>query len=145
MAFATVDQVAVRAGRDLTAPEQEMATALLDAAAGLIADAVGQDDAWITGLDPVPSILSTVSVEAVWRVLTNPSGAIVTMEQLGAYQHSETWGSPRVGAAQLGLALTKTEERQVRRAVNGRLTATTLESPYSDDTTTNLDFAQGAL
>lgn len=130
MAFATSDDVATRLERPLSDEEAANVDLLLDFASTLVADAAGKGDDWTP--DPVPNVVRLVTVEAVYRVMVNPSGSTFTMEQLGSYQFSE-----RFDAA--GLALTERERRSVRRAVNGALTSVTLESPYAGETTGDLD------
>ena len=126
MAFATPEDVATRLGRELTATEAATVALLIEAATSLVASAGAQTDTWATELDPVPSALRTVTVEAVHRVLVNPTGASSVMEQLGAHQHAETW---RDGST--GLTLTTGERRLVRRALGFAFTSVTLESPFS--------------
>lgn len=137
--FASVDDVAARLGRDLTAAEQETVTGLLEGVASEIAGVVGEDDAWVAALDPVPGELRSVSIEASVRVLVNPTGAQSVMEQLGSFQRSESWASGRVA----GLELSASERRRVRRAVNGSVTAVTLESPFSGVDTSISDLLDG--
>lgn len=118
MAYATADDVAARLGRDLTADETTQAEAVLDIVAGLIADAVAKDgDAWVA--DPVPTTLMLLSIEKAISALVNPNNLASFSEQLGSYQHSGTY--PRSG--DVGIFLSDSEERRVRRAVYGAASA----------------------
>lgn len=115
MSFATAGDVAVRLGRGpLTSGQTAQATALLEQAAGAIADAVGKDAAWAAALNPVPPVVRGVCIEAVVRVMLNPGGVRSQSAQLGAFQHAESFRDG-MGA----LELTDSEERRVRRAVFG--------------------------
>lgn len=117
MAFATTDDIAARLGRDsLTAAELSQATSLIEGATAVIAEAVDKDDAWVAALDPVPNVLRVVTVEAVVRAMANPSGLRSESEQLGSYQHSQSFRDDGGG-----FWLTTTERMLVRRAVWGAL------------------------
>lgn len=112
--FATVEELAQRLGRTLTAAEQSQAELLLDLATGVIAGACGKTVAWAATVNPVPPIVRGVCIELVARVLLNPAGVRSQQETLGAYAHSESYAGEL-----MGLALTPAEERLVRRAVFG--------------------------
>lgn len=129
MAFATAEDVATRLGRTLTGTEAATATQLLTAATAVIAGAADKDDAWADALSPVPKILGQLTIELVYRVMSNPENLATSQEQIGAYQYRKGF---QTGAAS-GLLLTDTEERLVRRVVHGRTTASVrLESVASE-------------
>lgn len=114
--FATVSDVTARLGRADSALEDNAQIAmLLDLATTLIAEAAGQDAAWAADLDPVPVALRVIAIEAVVRVLLNPSGVRQMQQTLGSYSRGETFGTDHRG----GLALTDDEESRIRRAIYG--------------------------
>lgn len=113
-AFATIDDVEIRAGRELTVAEAEQAEQVIGTVTSLICDAAGQDAEWAADLDPVPGVLTAVCVERVVAAIANPSGLAAESERLGEYEHSLTF--PREGG---GIYLTPAEQLQVSRAVNG--------------------------
>jgi hypothetical protein len=118
-AFASVGDLATRLGRTLAVEEQAQGELLLNLTAGLIAGAVDQTDDWAETLDPVPSTLRTVCLEAVARVMLNPTGMTSESETLGAYSHTTRFEVTTNEAAGQGLGLTAREARMVRRAVFG--------------------------
>jgi hypothetical protein len=123
MAFASTADVARRLGRDsLTDTETEMAEWLLAAAGAVIAVAADKDDAWATGLDPVPTILKVVATEVVVRVMENPSSLHSVQETLGAHSRSTSFRKVAEGG---GLLLSDTERMLIRLAVYGTATAST--------------------
>ncbi len=123
MAFATVDDVQTRLARTLSADEQDAATLLLDGVAAEIALAVGLDLADITD----PGVLRFISIEAVCRVMANPSGARSTSESLGAYQYAVSFFESQAGL------LNEREERQIREAVWGSTAAGVRTESVIDD------------
>jgi hypothetical protein len=118
VAFATVDQVERRIGRDLTAAERIQTGHLVVDATSLIADAIDKDEAWAAALDPIPARLRVTCVEAVIRVLQNPRGVRSQQEALGQYSHSESFTTDTVLGSG-ALMLTDREERACRRAAFG--------------------------
>lgn len=116
MPFASSEDVEARLGRPLTSQDAAMAAALLDAATAVIAQAAGRDDQWAQTLSPAPDVIRYLTVELAVRVMTNPDGARSVSEQLGAYQHAQSFHDTAAGG---GLLLTKTEELLVRRVVVG--------------------------
>lgn len=120
MAFATAEDVATRLARDLTAEQGAQAEFLLDIATAVIAGACGKDDAWAAALTPVPDLVMGMCVELVVRVMSNPTQARSMSEQLGQYQHSESFRDAAQGG---GMLLAPWEELAVRNAVFGRTTA----------------------
>lgn len=119
MAFATVDEVAIRLGYDLTEKQVAQAELLLTIATGIIAGALGKDDAWAAALDPVPAILLGVTLDMVAGVMENPGGARSESETLGAYSHTTSYTD---GAH--GMLLTDDWLRLCRLAVFGRRSGT---------------------
>lgn len=110
MAFATKDDVATRLGRELTDDEQVTAAAVIATVEGLIVEVSG-----LAPPDPVPVYYKALCVEKAIGVLANPQNVASQSEQLGDYQHSETF--PR--ALDDGVFLTDREEMTVRRIANG--------------------------
>lgn len=129
-AFASVDDVQARMGRTLTDDERSLAAYLLAGAAGLIADAAGKPDDWIATVTSPPRALRTVSVEAVVRVMHNPTGATSSSITLGDYSRSSGFTGSTVDG---GLALTDREERKVRRAIYGQNIASPRVGSVLDD------------
>lgn len=131
MAFATAANVAARQGvAEYTGTDLAQVNALLDAAYDLILDSVGKTAAWAEDEDTtVPDAFQHVSVEVVSRALANPNGARSTSESLGTYSYSQSFQD---GVA--GFVLTAAEERRLRLALYGRLTASaTLGSILKSD------------
>jgi hypothetical protein len=114
-AFAAAADVAARLGQELSAGEQDSATALLEAATSLIAEAAGKGDDWALTLDPVPHVLKSLCVELACRAMSNPGGLTALREQLGSYSYAQNFSDA-------GLTLKPIEEQIVRRAVHGRTT-----------------------
>lgn len=127
--FATAADLSVRLGRPLTDAEAMMADALLMSTTGLIIEAAGKSDAWAAVLDPVPAVLRVVCLEAVVRVISNPSGLASSQEQIGSYQYTQSHRRD----APTGLVLTEAEERLVRRAATGRTSGSARVSSIADD------------
>lgn len=126
--LATADDVAARLGRDLTPAEITQAEAAIAATTGLIATEVGLTAVEVVAINPRPGYLKTLCVEKAVAVIVNPHGLAASSEQLGQWQHSETY--PR--AADIGLFLSDGERRRIRRAVRGgAFQATSFETPYS--------------
>lgn len=117
--FATLDELALRLGKtgsgDLTAAQSAQGAMLLELVTGLIVDAVDRDDTWAATYSPVRRELRAVTLEAVARVMQNPSGARSESETLGQYQHSASYTDHAHG-----LELTEAEARMCRRAVIGQ-------------------------
>lgn len=113
MAFASVDDIANRLGRDLSGGETTSVELLLEGATAVIANAADKDDDWATDLEAatVPRILKFVCIEAVCRALANPSSLQSLQEALGQASYSARFGP--------GLMLTDSEQLLVRREVYG--------------------------
>lgn len=126
MAFATAEDVAVRMGRELSEPETSTVEAMLTSVAAMITQAAGRDDSWAEGLDPVPEILKTVSIEAVSRGFSNPQSLSAFSESIGSYQYSQNFTSA-------GLGLTTEESLMVKRAANESTTASPRIPSVLDD------------
>lgn len=119
MAFATVEDVATRLVRTLSAEEGAAAEMLIEAATAVIADAAGKDDAWAAGLDPVPQMLRFLTIELVCRAMANPDALRSISKQLGSYQSTRSFRD--VGGS---LLLSDVERLLVRRTVFGRTSGT---------------------
>lgn len=130
MSFATVEDVATRLARDLTAEEGAKAELLLEFAQGAIAASCDKTDAWAAALTPVPSILRLLTVELVVRSMRNPGGLRSQSETLGQYQSSESYADAGNGG---GLLLTATEELLVRRVVFGSNSTSVRVESVADD------------
>ena len=114
MAFATPSDVSVRLGRALTDAEEAFAEAIIDDVTGLIAEHLGEDDAWATALDPVPRTFKTICVEKAILLGSNPNGLAARSETLGSSSESETFRRESGG-----IALSDEEELKIRRAYYG--------------------------
>lgn len=128
MALATTTDVQTRLGRALTDTEEDTVEFLIEAVTGLIANAVGKAESWADTLTPVPRVIKFVTVEAVLRAINNPQGVASFSKQLGAFQQSQTFRRD-----EMGLVLTPTEEKLVRRAVHGRTTGSPSVGSILDD------------
>lgn len=127
MAYATTADVSARLGRALTSSEATQVAGVLDTVAALIAAAAGKPDSWAPS--PVPGLLKALSVEKAVGVVANPLNLAAESEQLGAYQHSQTF--PR--SLDVGIFLTDAEERAVRRAVFGADSGSAQSDSILDD------------
>lgn len=120
--FATIDELALRLGYaeagDLSAAQQAQGLFLLEMATGLIVETVGKTTAWAATLNPIPRILRGICLEAVARVMRNPSGVSSESETLGAYSHTTRYEFTTANAP-VGMGLTDDEGRRCRRAVYG--------------------------
>lgn len=136
MAFAEPDDVATRLGRELTEPEEGVATSVIITVTGLIAALLDQDAEWVTDLDPVPAYFQALCVEKAIGAIANPSNLAAESEQLGAYQHSQTF--PR--SLDAGVFLTAYERREVRRAANLESLRAVEYETWPEEATSDLDF-----
>lgn len=127
MAFATTTDLAALLGRTFTDDEETQAALLLDLSTGAIAAGVDKDDDWAGALDPVPSVLRALCLAVARRVMVNPAGARSQSEQLGAFQHSESFTD---GSAEL--MLTDIETLAARRAVYGTNSGSSRVSTLAD-------------
>lgn len=120
VAFATIDDLALRLGKaePFTAAETGQAQMLLELVTGLIVDACDRDDTWAATYTPVRRELRAVCLEAVARVMQNPTGARNESETLGQWSHQSSYTD---GAH--GLTLTDNEVLLCRRAVIGTTSA----------------------
>jgi len=134
--FATVADLQALLGRDLTGRETTQAALVLGLVAGLIRGALGKPANWMPA--PVPGELRALSLEKALGKITNPTNLAAESEQLGAYQHSQTFQRAIDG----GVFLTEAEKREVRRAAGvAAFASVTMVSPYSgDEETSPLDF-----
>lgn len=112
-AFAAVEDVAVRLGRELTESQEAQAESAIALVTALIADAVDRDSDWAAELDPVPGALKELCVAKAASVVLNPAIGIVASESLG--QHSVTFAR----SSDSGLMLSDAEGRLARLAVYG--------------------------
>lgn len=130
--FATVDELARRLGMvdasELSTGQVAQGTMLLRLMTSVIAQAVGRTEAWVTTLNPIPAIIRAVCLEAVARVMQNPSGARSKSETLGQWSHSTSYTDRGHG-----LLLTDAEMLLVRRAVWGTGSATTHPATTLDE------------
>lgn len=101
---------------------------LLDLATAEIVAQVGKTDAWAVTLAPVPQVLRAICVEMVARVMANPTGARSQTEQLGSYQHSESYSD-----SGHTLEMTASERLRARAAVYGATTASARATSLIDD------------
>lgn len=120
MAFATLQDVEARLGRELTESEQDVAGYVLEAVSDAIAGEFNLPD-------DVPAVVALVCVEKAVGALNNPQGLASFTEQLGSYRRSGTF--PR--AADLGIHLSATERRAIRRALGSSFKSVQLRTPYT--------------
>lgn len=112
-AFATVEDVATRLGRDLTSTEEGQVELLLGMATASIANAVGKNDEWAETLDPVPEILRGFCIELTCRAMANPQGLFSKSETIGSYSYTNSFNRDTPS----GLSLSPLEVRVLRKAV----------------------------
>jgi hypothetical protein len=127
MPFATADDVSTRLGRELTTPEEDQVTAVIDSVDGLIRSEVDRDADWDP--DPVPAYLKELTIQKAIAAIVNPFNLASQSEQLGVFQHSETYQRAQDG----GIALSEAEGRAVRSAVYGEAAGSArLKNPIDD-------------
>ena len=131
--FADSDDIATRAARTLSTAETNLANMLLEAVGDEILEALGRDEDWADALDDTGTTykaLHGVSIEAVTRVIANPSSAERLSEQLGSYSYSQSF---RESAVSAGLYLSDLERRRIRKVVYGRnVVSSRMESVISE-------------
>lgn len=111
MIYATTAEVAARLGRELTPAEQTQVSGVLVDVGGLLNEAAGKPAAWVPV--PPPPLFKTLSVEKAVAVVANPLSLASESEQLGAYQHSQTFQR----GMDVGIFLTEHEDQLVADAV----------------------------
>lgn len=130
--FATIDELARRLGMvdagELSAGQVAQGTMLLRLMTSVIAQEVGRTEAWVATVNPIPAILRAVCLEAVARVMQNPSGARSESETLGQWSHSTNYTDKAHG-----LLLTAAESRLVCQEVWGTASATTHPATTLDE------------
>ena len=121
-ALAKATDVETRLCRPLTPAETAAATAVITTVTGLIIDCAGRDEAWATGLDPVPEALRSLCVEKALGVISNPANVTNQSETIGTYTLSQGFSKSESSV----IYLTPFEERLVSRAVYGSTTGSSL-------------------
>lgn len=90
MALATVNDVRIRMGRELSTAEEQTVEQLLALAQSLVETKIKKKEADFG--DDVPPLISGAVVTVVVRSLANPTALASRSETIGAYSHSETFG-----------------------------------------------------
>jgi hypothetical protein len=127
--FASLADMRARLGlSELDAVAAARCGLLLDLATAGIVAAVDKDDEWAAEQAPVPNALRALCIEIVARVMANPSGARSASEQLGAYQHTESYAD--TGHS---LELTDREVLRARQAVWGKTSDSAQATSVLDD------------
>jgi len=123
MPLASVDDLGVRLGLNLSGVEQARALAALDDASALIRSEAGED--WDG--EPIPPVIVSIALQVAFRAYRNPDG--VTQTSVGDVSVSYT----RDGVAGQ-VWLTDAERRQIRKAAGkpGFLSVP-LATPYMQD------------
>jgi hypothetical protein len=132
--FCTPADIATRLGREgaLTAAETPMVEMLCELATDTIMAAIDKTEAWRAAITDVPRIVRVVAIELVTRGMANPTGVGSITETLGAYSYTTRY-TVQAQANAAGLMLSPAEERLVRRAVFGTLSATTVPHTLTFD------------
>lgn len=127
--FATAAHLQARMGRATAYADEQLAQVeiLLELATGEILGAVSKTPAWAAEQDEIPSVLRSLCIELVVRVLMNPGGVRSESESLGAHQHAVTFADG-MGA----IVLTDEEVLRARRAVYGSNTASVRSDTFAD-------------
>jgi hypothetical protein len=124
--LASVGDVQVRLGRNLSDAEEAQVNLLLTVATTNIINAVDKDEAW--EIPPtVKPLLSMMCVELVTRAMANPQALGQISETIGARSYTTTFPREIPGS---GIMLTELEELMLRRAVWGQNAGT--ERGYND-------------
>jgi hypothetical protein len=90
MPLATVDDIATRLGRDLTAAEQAFATQTIESVTAQIALATNKTVAYLDALSPPSKVLTTLCVEKVSPA--SPSHLARTVIPRRSLGSSMVWG-----------------------------------------------------
>lgn len=122
MAFATVQDVSNRIGRELTPRESLQVSSLLEAVTAMIETEIGRTE---DDFELVPATVSHVCASAAIRAFANPYGFASNTESLGSYSASQTYA--REGGSDL--TLTTPERLIVRRAVYGTNSGSSRQDP----------------
>lgn len=109
--FASIEDVALRLGRDLTDSEESSVELLLNLASAAIRSAVDKPDDWMP--DPVPDLVRGFTIELTCRAMANPEGLFSKSETIGSYSYTNSFSKDRPS----GLSLTDDEVLALRRAV----------------------------
>lgn len=133
MPWPTKTDIASRIGRALTSAEDDQAELLLDQAVSLVAGACDKDDDWADALDPIPTGLASIVIEATARAMAAPIGLRSRQETLGQHSYSESFPDQ---LAQ-GLQLTEAEELRARRIVFGSNSGGARAESIADDLSEN--------
>lgn len=132
--FCSPADVMHRLGREsFTDAESAQVDILIDLTTGEILAALGKDDEWANTLDAPPTVLRSVCIEVVCRVMVNPQSLRSSQEQLGQYGHSETYIN--AGAVEL----TDAEVLRVRRAAFGSNSGSARARSIADEIAENPD------
>jgi hypothetical protein len=113
--LASVRDVRIRLGRELTSLQEEQVDLLIGLATANILAAVGKDSTWTPDAVMMPP-LSGLCIEIVCRAMSNPQALGQYSQTLGAYSYTETYAREIPGS---GLMLTKAEDLFVNRVVHG--------------------------
>lgn len=113
--FATVNDVQLRLGRDLTEAEEATVDLLLTLATATIANAADLDDVKAAAIDPVPTVIRGFTVELTCRALANPDGLFSKSETIGSYSYTQSFNKDVSSA----MALSDTETLVIRRTLLG--------------------------
>lgn len=116
--FASTDDLAALLATDFTTAQETQAAMLLELATGAIIQAVDKTDAWALALTAIPSQLKLLTLTLARRMYLNPQGVRSQSEQLGSYQHTESFAD-----ASTSIELTTAERLAARRCVYGSNTA----------------------
>lgn len=125
MAFAAHSDVQTRLGRDLTADEQDTATAVIATVEGLIVEVSGE-----AAPSTAPAYYKALCVEKAIGAITNPENVASRSESLGAHSHSQTF--PR--DLDSGIFLTEREEYVIRRIANNAVSGSSRPHSLIHDT-----------
>lgn len=115
MALATVEDVEVRLGRDLSTGEKESAEQIIGQITDVIGKSLRRAEDWADTLDPVPPSLTAVVINKVIAVGINPEGLTSKSESLGSYSLNESYGEDTL----YGIHLSPRELKTIRRALGG--------------------------
>ena len=121
--FATAADVEAILGRTLDAEATTRVERLLTLASGLVSAIMG----YTVDPNPIPALVTTITANAVVRVMANPTGA----QSQTAGPFSETFGP-----SEPGLGLTVDEVAQLRQLRAGRQALYTIQTTRGDDNLT---------
>ena len=137
-AFATIEDVSMRLGRDLGEAEEGTVGLLLELASAAIRAAIDKPEGWSPS--PVPALLKGFCIEVTCRGFLNTGGLFSKSETIGSYSYTNSFNRELPS----GIALTEAETLVLRRSVWGTNAGSARAENVLDDLACDLDDHEGS-